>query len=376
MSPPAAFPDFFEAVAARTQEHRHAFESEDVLSPFVDVGAEVTAPWLVPRDPDRDADAVATEVLVRGLGDLEEHPATQLPGATRRGRFTPAASAGTDAIAVYRPWHFFYDDWGIYVFELDFIDFVEDISDLAALPARLIAPLAFRQILWHEWTHFAFEVTATELESVTGVPCYREYSLRRYATRTRWASGPLEEAVAVWREVAFSRGALPRRMRPKPRSYVHAVRLLADASPPGYCDWACMKSPGVRRGAVISDLVSVIADSSVVTSRWGETSPSERDQVPVYWVGNPATLAAVGGLPKTAGPPTIRRFEKWAKKKKATIVARGGKGSHHRLVLADGRGQTYATSAGFLLRPEAEKIAALFGLRNSATLYDAVGRMR
>jgi hypothetical protein len=243
------------------------------------------------------------------------------------------------------------------------------------LPASRLAPVTFRQVLCHEWTHFAFELTATEVESVTRVPCYRDYSHLRYATTTRWATGPLEEAVAVWREVAFSRGALLRWMRPKPREYVHAVRILADASPPGYCDWKCMSTPGKPREQVISDLVSVIAGSSVVTGRWGETSRSERDQVPVYWVGDTKSAPLIGSLPKAFGPPTIRRFEKWARKNGARIRPDAGKGSH-RTVLWEGEPATYATSAGVLLRPEAEHIAGVFGMRNSSALYEAVARMR
>jgi len=291
------------------------------------------------------------------------------------GRFTATRSPGIDAIAAYLPWHFFYEDWGVYVFQPEFFGFVRDVAVLVGLPEPRLAPLAFRQVLWHEWTHFAFEVTATEIEDVTGIGCYRDYSGARYGSATHWSSGPLEEAVAVWREVAFSRGPLLRSMRPKPRGYANAVRILADASPAGYCDWACMSTPGKPRERVIRDLVSVIAGAPVATGRWGETTQSERRQVPVYWVGNARSLSRIGSVKKAFGPPTIRRFEKWARKNGAEILAGAGKGSH-RVVKWEGETATYSTSAGILLRPEAEDVAHLFELPNSSAVYQAVTRMR
>ena len=372
VSPAATFPEFFEGVAEQTGEPRQGLRETtrtDPISAFPD--DVVRAPWLAPT-PDPETDAIITEVAVVRMGEVASRTPFPIPQEIRAGRFTAAASPSVDALAVYRPWHFFYEDWGIYVFERPFFGLVLDTADLAGITPTTLASLVFRQVLSHEWSHFAFEITATEIESVTGVPCYRDYSFWRYSSATRWG-GPLEEAVAVWREVAFSRGALPKSMRPKPRGYVHAVRILADASPPGYCDWACMKRPGRGRTEVISYLASLIAGANIGSGRWGETQVNERDQVPVYWVGDPTRVSPLGGIPKSIGPPTIRRFEKWLRKKEA-IISETARGSHRKLRTSDGQEESYATGAGFLLRPEAEKISRLFGLRNSSALYEEVAR--
>jgi hypothetical protein len=86
--------------------------------------------------------------------------------------------------------------------------------------------------------------------------------------------------------------------------------------------------------AIVAGIASLIADRDMSTYRWGAVTDEEKAQVPIYWVGEPSRTAAFGALPKSAGPPTIRRLEQWLKHIGATpAAARRGKGSHRRWTL-------------------------------------------
>jgi len=365
------YPDFFEQspwlrpLHADSDEPAGSAEARDTLAPWIGVAA-------------RPDDAPAVPILPAFEVGWRPQP-VELPDDVPRGRFTVESSPGLDAVASYQPYHFAFEGWGIRVYEKPFLGFAADLADLLGEPIERIVPLAFRQVLFHEWTHFAFEIVGTTLDSVlAGIDglvsvCYRDYCESRYANGSQWSDGPLEEAVAVWAELQFARRQLPERLRPKPRRYAEAVAALGRASPAGYRDFQCMRGRNAER--VLAHLAGTIADAEICTGRWGETTAAERAQVPVYWIGDPTLLPSVGAVPKTVAAPSINRFERWLKKRhKASIETRRGKGSHRRFVLPDGQSGGYATSAGFLLGPEANEAARILGLPNARALYEAVAR--
>ncbi|HLH66967.1 MAG TPA: hypothetical protein VKV27_14820 [Solirubrobacteraceae bacterium] len=63
--------------------------------------------------------------------------------------FSEEESAGADAIAHYKPWHVWGDDWGIYFFAGPFRDFVVSTARLSGAPFRGLEPFVMRQIMEH-----------------------------------------------------------------------------------------------------------------------------------------------------------------------------------------------------------------------------------
>lgn len=98
--------------------------------------------------------------------------------------------------------------------------------------------------------------------------------------------------------------------------------------------------------------------------------------MPLYWVGSEDTLVGLGGFPRTASFPTIRRLEKWLRKIGAQIEESGGRGSHRKVRLPNGRTAVYATSAGRLHQAPANQIARELGIGNARVLFEYVRDMR
>jgi hypothetical protein len=127
---------------------------------------------------------------------------------------------------------------------------------------------------------------------------------------------------------------------------------------------------------IIATTISLIADRSIDTFRWTEMHQHENEQVPVYWIGDPAQASGFGGFPKTAGPPDIKRLEKWLRSKvQARRLPGRGKGSHSRWTLPNGKDVGFATSRGVLLPPEAKEISSALGL-STRELFEHVSAMR
>lgn len=360
------FPDYFQEALS--------FVPEDRGGASVDADASLSPtglpPWLQPP-PDIPADA---EVVSASVGVGPGNP-TVLPPEI----FEESAEISVpdvDAIALYRPWHFFREAWGVYVFERPLLAFTRTIAEACNEDPRRMAALVFRQVLEHEWTHFDIEVIATGLEEVLSEPCYVSYSWERFRLPYRDVAetGPLEEAVATWSEVRFARGRLPGQLGPKPPVYVAAVEQVADRSPDGYREWRCML-PARNRERVIAAVASLILahHPGLATGTWWKPSAATRRQVPIYWIGNPDHLSGFGGKAKSLAAPSIRVLRKWLQRcVGARIENDRGRGSHERYVLPDGRSDVYATSAGFLLPPEAKKMATLLGHRSPRDLYLAI----
>lgn len=280
-----------------------------------------------------------------------------------------------DAIAVYRPRHLHGDHWGIYISAEALTVFTGGLSRCTGAPLGNLAPFALRQILAHEATHFAFEVAATEVEDVLDRLVYPGYVLHRFSTHSSWSQGPVEEIVASWAEVEFARRLPHGFQKLRPSNYRRAVQHLLSLSPPGYSEWHLMTDWGTAT-EIIAEVMSLIAEKSMHTHRWTEMDARETAQVPVYWVGDPATAAAFGGFPKSAGPPSIRRLEKWLTSVLRARPLKGrGKGSHRRWELPDGTAVGFATSAGFLLPPEAKELAGALGM-SKMELFEHIAAMK
>jgi hypothetical protein len=74
--------------------------------------------------------------------------------------------------------------------------------------------------------------------------------------------------------------------------------------------------------------------------------------------------------------PVGDRLEKWLRSViRAREIPGRGKGSHRRWELPDGTPIGFATSAGFLLPPEAKEIAAALGLSKNE-LFEHISAMR
>jgi hypothetical protein len=262
---------------------------------------------------------------------------------------------GTDAIACYVPWHASPQRWGIYFFERPFFAFVKSIAADAVLPANTLAPVVLRQVLFHELTHFRFEVVCSELEDVFRQSLYLDYLRYRFGYPAEGLEGPIEESIANWNEVRFAGGKLQQFLRPKPATYLPAVKNAATAAPPGYREWKAA-STDRRRERLIAAVASLIADRPITTGGWGGWVTEES-----HWVGDPALLPCVHALEKSAPQATIRTFEKWLRKQGIDPFP-GGNGSHRRFEYA-GRRDGYGVSGNsdHLYFKDAKRLAKFFG---------------
>lgn len=379
--PVAIYPEYFQVLAVR------GLETQELEDEATQNAATSDAQLAVDRNPapflnDGRLSDIASEATTSSFilaTSSDELPAEDVyePDPAAVELFLPEAdrpSLPADAIAVYAPWHFYGDHWGIYVNERLLGGFAEALARLTNTPLRQIAPLAHHQVLEHEWVHFAFEIAGTEIEDAVGASRYREYARYGYGNPDPSLSlGPLEEIVASAAEVVFARHGRGGFKNLRPKGYTEAVGTLLDACPPGYSDWRLMTT---RREEVLRGVMSRIAGRPMKTHRWGEADASEKDQVPLHWVGDPAKAPFFGALPKGAGPPSIRRFEKWLRRKvRADIVE--GRGDHRKATVPGlPHPIDYDTGAGFLLPPEAKQFSAALGLSHIMDLYEHVRDMK
>ncbi len=278
-----------------------------------------------------------------------------------------------DAVAVYRPWHFWGAEWGIYVSESGLSTYATGIAaELGEDPAR-IAPFVYRGLVRHELAHFAAEVAGTEIEDLLSREVFVEYKLSRfYSPRNSAGVAPLEEAVANFMELQFARHSSPTRIY-KPPGYSKALAAYSRRCGPGYRDFDICSAEGAFE-RVVADLASLIAGQRMLTGRWMQTMPLEQAQVPQYWIGDPAAALSVGAASKTAGPPTILRFEKWVRKIGGECL--NARGDHKKARIPRVAVPIhYDTGAGFLLRPEAKQIKLALELPRLETLYQLIAGM-
>lgn len=247
-----------------------------------------------------------------------------------------------DVIAQYRPWHLYGTAWGIAINDHSLRCFTSAIARCAGHSPAVLAPWVLRQVLAHEFTHFAFEVAGTVLEDVLQAPLYADYVLRRYGCANRWTTGPLEEVAATWAEQDFAETARLPRLGRRPAGYARAVAQINGRSPAGYRDCGLMRDPR-RAERIVADIASGIGDRPLWTGRWWPTTTAtEHAQVPLLWRGTLPSAAAFGLLPKSLARPSVEQFEKW-------IEAAGGScrrgGKHWKATLPNGRRCSYTKPA-------------------------------
>jgi hypothetical protein len=276
-----------------------------------------------------------------------------------------------DAIAIYAPWHFYRDDFGAYIRQDQLLALASRMAIDIGVPFADLAPHVLRQIVLHEQAHFMFEIAAAELEDVAREWLYRSYT-QHVGPWPPLTDGVVEEIWAAWRELEYAKRAA--RKLTELRAYPAAVDEDLRGLPPGYRDFELMRRHGLDVRAAVASLV--IGSDTIVTGRWGGPTGREADNVPLYWVGAREVLAELGGFERTVSPPPIARFERWLGLIGATILPRGGKGSHRKVRLPNGRTKGYAVSAGELLRPEAKQIADALGLASAGELFTYVRDMR
>jgi hypothetical protein len=329
--------------------------------------------------PDEEQTGLVTEIDVPFPEDVGEGAGGD-DGPAPSGMFTQDESAGADAIAHYKPWHVWGEDWGIYFFAQPFRDFVAATAALSGTPYRQLEPYVMRQLLEHELTHFEFEVVGTKLEAIYGAPLYRSYLFQGFSSPTRWTGlpwakgphpGPAEEAIATWREVRYSRRKKPA----SPRGYQAAASKLADASPAGYNAWRCADTANAHlAGLVTATVASLIAHAPHVVPPAHGLDQEDLGDVPVYWRGDPAVIPSSAPAKDTTRP-TPKRLEKWLKKNQAEIDRDRGKGSHVRFTW---RGQSggFSTSRDPVPAEPCKEIATLFGFTNTRDFYLAIADSR
>jgi hypothetical protein len=378
------FPDFF----GDFERTNRGFEIADPALDGMDYDGTLSpnvpppgypAPWADGFPPEFESDAPTWRTTISQDAEGGDHLVGRLPdppASPPRGSNGRTRPMTADIVAVYRPWHFWREDWGIYVNAIGLAAYADRIAHEANIPRPLIEPLAYRQVLRHELVHFAFEVAATEMEDLLQRPLYVSYVRRRFGAPNPTNVAPLEEAVATFAELEYAGGTTPRSVF-KPPGYKASVRraLMTNALP-GYKDFAICGEGNLHN--IVREVSSLIADQPIHTGRWNMTATAETNQVPTYWVGDKDGAISVGAIPKQAGPPSIKRFEKWVRK----IGGRkdnAGKGDHRTAYLPDRSGMqkaiTYDPGHGFLLRPEADEVKRLYGIRGLQALYLMIARL-
>lgn len=282
---------------------------------------------------------------------------------------------GAESLAWYVPYALSPPKWGVYFNGHTFPDYVAALAKDLGIQLGVLWPVAFHQIMVHELTHFHFEGVGTQLDIAMHARAYPSYIQKRYTVDTLYGPGPLEEAMATEREIAFARGvqavSLPGDTGFRPRGY---RRLLESIPyPRGYADWVRVKSPAHRRLAY-ETLSGIITDKNLPLRSpervW--VSHTQASSVPVYWWGSLDALPP--GLRKSWTMPSVARLEKWLRRKTSCSSPSHG-ARHKQFTYPDGTTQPYK-GGNDLLTPEAKQMAQYFGFRNLADFCMAVASMR
>jgi hypothetical protein len=315
------FPDFFEEVAGA----ENPGPSEGGLFPGNEVSPDapwwIVDPWLSP-----DLDGEEFILVPSGVESSPDAPPSH-EGPPPDSGPGPGVGIATDALALYRPWHFWGRRWGIYLNAPALERYVHSLEADGAGPAPAIAPFALRTVIDHELAHFSVEVGATLLEAARQQPCYRDYILLRFGAPNPIGVAPLEEAYASWREARSRRIT---GLGTPPGGFLPAVRRNLAACGPGYGDWKRFQSDGPDARI---ELLALVAGARIVGDDWFESAfiKGRPSQVPLRWVGDPALLQFFGALPKSMGQIPIKRLRAWLSRSlKATEVPSAGKGSHEK----------------------------------------------
>jgi hypothetical protein len=353
-------------------------DEQDILVPTIEYEDHVPAATGFPSWallPDEEDSGLVTEIDVPFPEDLGEGAGGD-EGPAPSGMFTEAESAGADAVAHYKPWHVWGDDWGIYFFAEPFRDFVAATAHLSGTAYAQLEPFVMRQVLEHELTHFEFEVIGTKLEAIYEKPLYRSYMFQRFSRPTRWTGppwargphpGPAEEAIATWHEVRHARRKKPM----PPPGYQAAASKLADAAPPGYNAWRCANTGNAHlAGLVNATVASLIADAAQVVPPAPGLDEEDFGDVPVYWRGDPVLIPSSAPA-KDLTRPSPGRLTSWLKKNRAEIRRDRGKGSHTRFTWR-GRSGGFPTSRDPVPKKPCLEIAGIFGFTNLRDFYLAI----
>jgi hypothetical protein len=220
------YPEFFEGVLEANQ----LLDQDEAADTTAMSPSGEAAPWLGSPLPHSEE-----SVWVRQPRAFT--PATVPPGVPRTEFITGETTV--DAIAAYFPWHFHGERWGIRIYQSPLLGFIDATASRARCTADEVAPFVTLQVLHHEWVHFAWEVSATELEDAAHTALYGSYSRYGFNRASEFSSGPLEELIATWAELEFARSTRIRGVR-KPRRYVQSVRQINRIGPPGYRDFERM----------------------------------------------------------------------------------------------------------------------------------------
>jgi len=274
--------EFDRVAAVHPPERSNNTDDEPVEVCQIDEGSPI---WTLPRSPqeprsDADQFPLSDDQLI---GELREY--------AERGRIL-ATREGLDAIAWYQQFHYYDDNhWGIYLtlegiayFALELLTRVPGITPFRAVQAGAMA------LGRHEEFHYQVEIFATGHELHTRNATYRPY-LDRVYTVLKSTSNHREESFAnrymvdyAWDKFAF--GAKD------------VITALADAGPPGYCDWRSFRAEADQRRGM-HQLASEIVDGSpgvpprplykYFPGRQLSTPIWQRHHVPVYLVGRRIT---------------------------------------------------------------------------------------
>jgi hypothetical protein len=359
-------PEFFEAVEEKLGHPPQEARIETELgadAALVAPDDSLAATWFDPSFDPTEVDAIPFTIHFSGSVPSADTIAPPKPSPV----YIPA-----DAIAVYAPWHVYRDDFGAYIQEQPLLELASRMADDLGVSFAEIAPHGLRQIVLHEQAHFMFEVAATELEDVAEEWLYPAY-VNHAGPAPPLTAGVPEEIWASWREVEYARRV--ERRFPRLVGYGDLVKSELRQLPPGYRDFELMGRRGGEVRTAVASLIQV-RYQALRTDRWGAPTGKEAERMPIYWIGNEDVLLGLGGIPRTVGFPTIRRFEKWLRKIGAQIDKRGGRGSHRKVRLPNGRTAGYAVSGNHLLQPEAGQIARELGIGNARALFEYVRDMK
>lgn len=325
------------------------------------------ATWFDPSFDPGSAPAIPFSIAWNG---------DSVPRASKLGSPRPIpVYVPADAVAVYAPWHIYGVDYGAYLRQEKILGLAGRMAEDLGCHIEAIAPHVLRQIVLHEQAHFMFEVAAGELEDVRGNWLYREYARSGSGPWPPLTGGVVEEIWASWRELKYAE-RVERKHRPDLSGYSTLIKRELETLPPGYSEYHLMADLSAEVRAAVASLILGGGGPGAATGRWGGPTGTEANNMPIYWLGDEEILTGLGGKPRVASPPSIRRFEKWLRKIGADVVPSGGKGSHRKVILPNGRTEGYGTTHDGLTRKDAKRIARELGLPGPHILFELVRDMR
>lgn len=212
--------DIEEVIDREERWHRQAFdeENEDKKEKIHEIPCELNRfvesidLHFLPTFTVHGLKKIAHDLINLGNKSIKEKEALDLfePGYNKKYMgLVNDNRCGMELLGFYLPFHYYADNWGIYLFSSRIGAFAKELSGKNSIPYEAMLGAIVFNVLKHEWHHFMEEVMLSHIELVSRMSYYLDWS--RFYTQNR-PNNVINEALANARALKQTRYFLPKKL--------------------------------------------------------------------------------------------------------------------------------------------------------------------